>query len=262
MTHFGLDITGVALRVNDLDRMVTFYENVVGLSVFKKDKETATLGIGTKLMLELHLDPHATQQADAPGLFHTAFLLPSRGDLGAWLGQAIRQKAQLDGASNHGMSEAIYLTDPEGNGVEICADSPSHSWIGPDGKLRGGSKMLDVQELLSSSPIWKGTPTDTRIGHVHLQVGNLNVAHDVFAYQLSLDVMSKMPGMGFYGTGGYHHHFGVNTHHSRGIDKPEGVATGLISIGLEFEDSKNLPEVIDAPWGTRFEINKRIKLAA
>jgi len=261
-THFGLDITRVALRVNDLDRMVEFYENIVGLAVFKKDREMALLGVGVKPLLELNFDAHATYQPGAPGLYHTAFLLPTRGDLGAWLGKAIRQQAQLDGASDHVVSEALYLTDPEGNGVEIYADRPSETWVGLDGKVRGGSSRLDIEGLLTSSPMWSSTPVDTRIGHVHLQVGDTDVSRDVFVNQMGLEVMTQMPGMGFYGAGGYHHHFGANTHHSRGVDKPNGVSTGLMRIDIEFDARPDLPAVIEAPWGTRFEINKRLMRAA
>jgi len=260
--HYGLDIIRVALRVNDLDRMVSFYEDVVGLAVFKKDKEMALLGVGVTPLLELRHDAHATQQPNAPGLYHTAFLLPSRGDLGAWLGKAVRSQVALDGAADHGMSEAVYLSDPEGNGIEIYADRGQDVWIGPDGKLRGGSNRLDIKQLLSTSPMWTATPAETRIGHVHLQVGSIDVAKEVFVDKMGLDVMNDLPGMSFFSTGGYHHHFGANTHHSRGIAKPDGVATGLFRIDLEFADRSNLPNVIEAPWGTSFGVNKRQVLAA
>ncbi len=260
--HFGLDITRVALRVNDIDSMVSFYEEVVGLAVFKKDKEMALLGVGVTPLLELHRDIHATPQRNAPGLYHTAFLLPTRGDLGAWLGKAIRGQFTLDGASDHLVSEAVYLTDPEGNGVEIYADRPADTWTGPDGAVRGGVNQLDIQHLLSTSPIWKATPVETRIGHVHLQVGSVDVAEKVFVDQMGLDVMTKLPGMGFYSVGGYHHHFGANTHHSHGIAQPDGVVTGLMRVDLEFAHRTDLPKVIEAPWGTSFGINKRQGRAA
>lgn len=261
-THYGLDITRVALRVNDLDRMVSFYEEVVGLAVFKKDKEMALLGVGVTPLLELRHDAQATPQHNAPGLYHTAFLLPTRGDLGAWLGKAIRGQVALDGASDHDVSEAVYLSDPEGNGIEIYADRDGETWSGSQSKARRGPRQLDIKQLLSTSPMWTATPAKTRIGHVHLQVGNIDVADRVFVEQMGLDVMNKMPGMSFYSTGGYHHHFGTNTHYSRGVAKPDGVATGLIRIDLEFANRPDLPAVIDAPWGTRFVINNRQRLAA
>ncbi|MEM1373425.1 MAG: VOC family protein [Pseudomonadota bacterium] len=261
-SHFGLDITRVALRVNDIDRMVSFYEDVVGLAVFKKDREMALLGVGVTPLLELRHDAHATRQPTAPGLYHTAFLLPSRGDLGAWLGKAIRGQVALDGAADHGMSEAVYLSDPEGNGIEIYADRPEDTWKGPDGKLRGGSSQLSIKQLLSTSPMWKATPVDTRIGHVHLQVGNTDVAREVFAGEMGLDVMTTLPGMSFFSEGGYHHHFGANTHRTRGVPRPDGVATGLMRVDLEFADRTDLPAEIEAPWGTSFAINRRQRLAA
>ena len=260
--HFGLDITRVALRVNDLDSMVMFYEEVVGLAVFKKDAEMALLGVHATPLLELHLDRYATKQPRAPGLYHTAFLLPSRADLGAWLGKAIRAQADLDGASDHGMSEAIYLHDPEGNGIEIYADRTSDTWINEDGTMNGGSSMLDIKQLLSTSPIWKSTPKGTRIGHVHLRVGSIEAADRLFVDQLGLKVMSKMPSMGFYSSGGYHHHFGANTHGSRGVGKPDTPATGLMRIDIEMGGRPEMSGQFDADWGTQFVINKALSLAA
>lgn len=260
--HFGLDISRVALRVNDLDSMVTFYEDVVGLAVFKKDAEMALLGVHTKPLLELHLDRNATHQPRSPGLFHTAFLLPTRGDLGAWFGKAVRGQFDIDGASDHGMSEAIYLHDPEGNGIEIYADRESGSWIGKDGKLKGVSSMLDIKQLLSTSPMWNGTPKGMRIGHVHLQVDSIEAADRLFVDQMGLDVMSKMGQMAFYSNGGYHHHFGANTHHSRGVGKPETPATGLMRIDMELAGRPELSGQFDADWGTQFVINKALSLAA
>lgn len=260
--HFGLDITRVALRVNDLDSMVAFYEEVVGLAVFKKDSEMALLGVHTTPLLELHLDRQATYQPTAPGLYHTAFLLPSRGDLGAWFGKQVRAQTDIDGASDHGMSEAIYLHDPEGNGIEVYADRASDTWIGSDGKLKGGSNMLDIKNLLSTSPMWSGTPKGTRIGHVHLQVDSIEAADRLFADQMGLDVMNRMHGMAFYSSGGYHHHFGANTHRTRAAKQPVTPATGLMRVDIDLAGRPDLNGAIDAEWGTQFVINKAQSLAA
>lgn len=260
--HFGLDITRVALRVNDLDSMVTFYEETLGLAVFKKDADMALLGVHTTPLLELHLDRQASYQPKAPGLYHTAFLMPSRGDLGAWFGKVFRAQADIDGASDHGMSEAIYLHDPEGNGIEVYADRASDTWVGEDGKLKGGSNMLDITNLLSTSPMWSGTPKGMRIGHVHLQVDSIDAADRLFVDQMGLDVMTKMRGMGFYSSGGYHHHFGANTHRSGGMNKPERPATGLMRIDMDLGGRPDLAGQFDADWGTQFVINKSLQLAA
>ncbi|WP_420861231.1 VOC family protein [Algirhabdus cladophorae] len=260
--HFGLNIARVTLRVNDLDAMARFYEEVVGLSIFKKDGEMALLGVYTTPLLELRLDRHATFQPKAPGLYHTAFLLPSRGDLGAWLGKAIRSQADLDGASDHGVSEAIYLSDPEGNGIEIYADRSPDVWLAEDGSLRGGSRMLDMKGLLSTSPMWSGLSKGTRIGHVHLQVDSIDAADRFFVDQMGLDVMTRMPHMAFYSSGGYHHHFGANTHHSKGQRPSETPATGLIRIDLEMPDRKDLNGTLKADWGTGFVMNQRQRIAA
>lgn len=254
---YGLKINRVTLRVNDLDAVAGFYKATVGLSLLYQDGETALLGAGDTALLELQRDVHATWQPNAPGLYHTAFLLPQRSDLGAWLATAAKHNVIADGASNHGVSEAIYLTDPEGNGVEIYADRPRDQW-----SKGSGSRPIDFDDLMARATHWNGMPSGTSIGHVHLQVGNLGAADDVLVGALGLDVMRSMPGMRFYAAGGYHHHFGANTQRSRGINKPDGTATGLVSVDLEIATGADFPEYVDAEWGTRFSLSKREALAA
>lgn len=259
---YGLNISRVALRVNDLDKVTAFYKTTVGLSVLQKDDDLAVLGAGGSPLLELHHDSEATYQPSAPGLYHTAFLLPDRSDLGAWLDQAIKYQVPLDGASNHRVSEAVYLTDPEGNGIEIYADRPNDEWQRKDGDVDIQSRRLDVDELLARATHWNGMPQGTKIGHVHLQVSSVGSADKVFVDGLGLDIAKKMPGMGFYSVGGYHHHFGANTYHSRGMDRPKGKATGLMRVDLDIQSDADLPAFIDADWGTRFVVNKREAMAA
>lgn len=254
---YGLNINRVTLRVNDLDEVAGFYKSTVGLSLLRQDKDTAVLGAGDRPLLELHRDAHATWQPTAPGLYHTAFLLPQRSDLGAWMGMAATHNVIAEGASDHGVSEAVYLTDPEGNGVEIYADRPQEQW----GK-GGGSGRINFDDLMARATHWKGMPSGATIGHVHLQVGDIETADRFFVDGLGLDVMRRMGNMAFYAAGGYHHHFGANTNRSRGVDKPRGVATGLASIELEMADAADLPGQLEAPWGTRFVLKERVSLAA
>lgn len=261
-TDYGLDISSVALRVNNLDAVTAFYQNTIGLAVLDQSKTLAVLGVGGKPMLELHQDASATYQPHAPGLFHTAFLLPSRADLGAWLEHAVNSGVALDGASDHNVSEAVYLTDPEGNGVEVYADRPDQHWRTPENEVQFKSGRLDAETLLSEARPWTGAPRGTVIGHVHLQVNDVAAADRVFVDQLGLDTITKGARMGFYSAGGYHHHFGANTYQSRGVKRPEGKATGLMRVDLEMDTDADVPAFIEADWGTRFVINKRAAMAA
>lgn len=259
---YGLDITRVTLAVNDLDAVTAYYKRVVGLHVLQKDAEHAVLGTATKPLLELQKDSHAQWQPNAPGLYHTAFLLPDRSDLAAWFDMASKYDVIADGASDHTMSEAVYLTDPEGNGIEIYADRPRDVWANADGSINGGSKPIDFADLMPRATHWTAIPDAATIGHVHLQVGDLAASHDVFVKDLGMDQMSRLPGMAFYAVGGYHHQFGANTNLSRGMDRPNGLATGLRQIDMAFADTVTRPSQIDTPWGTRLTIGTRDAIAA
>ena len=259
---YGLEIKTVALAVNDLDDVTAFYKTTVGLDVLHKDGEQALLGADGTPLLELQKDSQARQQPNAPGLYHTAFLLPQRSDLASWVSMASQQNVYADGASDHGMSEAIYLTDPEGNGVEIYADRPQDVWLGEDVSVKGGGGRIDFDDLMKRATHWNGAPKGTKIGHVHLQVGDLGEAHEFFGGELGLNVRTQMPGMAFFAAGLYHHHFGTNTYRSAGLTKPNRPATGLRRIDLEFADTQGLPDQIEAVWGTEFVIKSRDALAA
>lgn len=259
---FGLDITRVVLAVNDLDKVSTFYKGTVGLNVLQQDGSHVVLGAGDTALLELQHDRHATHQPNAPGLFHTAFLLPTRSDLASWVDMAAKQHVYADGASDHKVSEAIYLTDPEGNGVEIYADKPQNLWTRTNGEIDLVSRGINFDGLMKFATNWAGAPEGTKIGHVHLQVGDVADADQVFLDGMGLDLVKKMGGSGFYSAGGYHHHFAANTHRSHHRGAPSMPATGLRHVDVEIASGAGVPEVIKAPWGTTFGIGRRKALAA
>lgn len=261
-THYGLDITRVVLAVNDLDRVAGYYKSTVGLSTLHQDGEQVVLGAGDTPLLELQRDVQATRQPNAPGLFHTAFLLPNRSDLASWVDMAGKANVYAEGASDHRVSEAIYLTDPEGNGIEIYADKPRAEWSRKDGELNLGSSGINFDDLMRHATHWSGAPEGMRIGHVHLQVGDLTDADDVFVGAMGIDMTKKSGGMGFYSAGGYHHHFGANTYRSHGKGRPTEPATGLRRINIETAANAHLPAQIEAPWGTEFAVERRQALAA
>jgi catechol 2,3-dioxygenase len=203
-----------ALRVSDLDEMAEFYREAVGLSVLSHSETTAILGVEKTplLVLEGNEDALARDRSGA-GLYHTAFKVPSRGALGDALTR-IRDRWQLGGASDHGVSEALYLTDPEGNGVEIYRDFPREEWpVADDGKVQIGTYPIDLEPVEAAATGEPGVPVGTDVGHVHLEVTSLETFSDFYIDTLGFDVQTALPDASFVSAGGYHHHIGANTWH-------------------------------------------------
>jgi len=235
MSAAPLRIGTVRLKVRDLDAVSTFYQTVLGLSPIETGNQRVTIGPGTTPLLELvgdpGLAPHDPRQA---GLFHTAFLLPTRADLARWLAHAAASRVALQGASDHIVSEAIYLADPEGNGIEVYVDRPVSRWHGPNGAIKMSTDPLDVQNLLSSAAgsQWSGFPEGGSVGHVHLQVGDTAEADRFYRDVLGFEIAARYPGASFYGSGGYHHQLAGNVWNSRRAGKrPEGMA-GLDAVEI------------------------------
>ncbi|WP_434522871.1 VOC family protein [Halorubrum sp. AS12] len=239
-----------ALRVADLDETTAFYRDVVGLAVLDRDDERATLGVGETplLILERDADRPARSRTDA-GLFHTAFRVPSRAALGEALGR-VRDRWQLAGASDHLVSEALYLDDPEGNGVEIYRDRPREEWpTEEDGTVRMATDPLDVkgvaaaassEERAGSVPLVDRAPAGTDVGHVHLEVTSLSAFEAVYVDGLGFEVGTSGPDVRFVAAGGYHHHLGANTW--RGRTTP-AVGRGLAWFEVVVPDAVGLDAV-------------------
>lgn len=270
-----LRIGRVQLRVRALEETAGFYQRVIGLAILEQGAGRILLGVGGVALLELHGDAAASERdpRDA-GLFHTAFLLPSRADLARWLAHAATLGVALQGASDHIVSEAIYLTDPEGNGIEIYADRPLAAWRDARGQIRMATEPLDLPALLADAQGgWSGFPEGGIIGHVHLQVGDTDAADGFYRDILGFDIASRYPGASFFGSGGYHHHLAGNIWNSRrsGI-RPEGAA-GLEAVeivardpalrdailaraeraGIAADRQGRWPVLRD-PWGTRIAL--------
>lgn len=231
----------VALTVNDLDRVTAFYEQAAGLRLLRKDAATAELGAGDAVLLELRRDAAARRRSPREaGLFHTAFLLPSRPALARWVQHAISDGTPVVGASDHGVSEALYLSDPEGNGVEIYADRPESEWRRRDGLVEMPSDPLDIPALLAQADgaAWDGFPDGSTIGHVHLQVGAIAPAEAFYAGTLGLDVTCRYPGGTFYAADGYHHHIATNIWNSRGAAIRSYPSTGLAEVEIRLDAAR------------------------
>ncbi|MFT4014805.1 MAG: VOC family protein [Paracoccus sp. (in: a-proteobacteria)] len=256
-----LQVGRVRLVVNDLGAVGDFYERVIGLHRLGGDTAERRLGIGDRVLLELRQDKAARARPSEAGLFHTAFLLPSRQDLGTWLRHVAARGQRLDGASDHLVSEAIYLRDPEGNGIEIYVDRPRAQWHRQGAEVRMDTIRADLDGLVAAGRDgWKAAPDGTVIGHVHLQVGDVATAEDFYMNRLGLDRTAHLSGASFFASGGYHHHLAGNVWHSRGAGQRSADAAGLEKIVLEADPGvlADLAEVeLRDPWGTRISLRPK-----
>jgi catechol 2,3-dioxygenase len=220
----------VHLTVGDLDRSLRYYGGEVGLELLRREGGTASLGAGGTELLGLVEEPGAQPAGRHTGLFHFALLVPERDDLARWLAHAARDRVPLVGMSDHFVSEALYLTDPDGHGIEIYHDRPREVWEGKVG-VRMTTEPLDVASLLGeledpATAPFERLPAGTDMGHVHLQVADVGDSIAFYRDVLGLELMAELFGSAaFLAAGGYHHHIGANVWHSRGAPPaPPGTA--------------------------------------
>ena len=211
-THIGR----TALRVNDLEEMTGFYRDIVGLSVLRQSDISSILGVEDTPLLVLEEDENALERhRSGAGLFHNAFKVSSREALGDALAR-IRNHWQLGGASDHGVSEALYSTDPEGNGIEIYQDFPREEWpVAADGSVRMGTYPLNLEPIEAAGAGDSNVPTGTDVGHIHLEVSSLEAFRDFYVDVIGFEVQTTIPAAVFVSAGGYHHHIGANTWNHR-----------------------------------------------
>jgi catechol 2,3-dioxygenase len=207
----------VALRVADLERTTAFYRDVVGLAVRERTEDRATLGADGEALLALRAEPGMpARDRDETGLFHAAFRVPTRTALADALERA-RSRWRLDGASDHLVSEALYLTDPEDNGVEIYRDRPRDDWpVAEDGRVEMQTLSLDRGELGDLATGAGAVPDDTTVGHVHLEVSSVAASERFYVDGVGMTVRARYgPAASFVAAGDYHHHVGLNTWNDR-----------------------------------------------
>lgn len=215
----------VHVTVSDLERSLAYYGGSVGLAVLEQGPGFASLGAGDVELLGLVEEEGARPASRHTGLYHFALRVPERVALARWLAHAARERVQLLGMSDHFVSEAIYLTDPDGHGIEIYHDRPRVVWEGLVGS-RMTTDPLNVADLMGelddpATEPFDGLPAGTDMGHIHLQVADVAATIDFYRDVLGFDVMAELFGSAaFLATGGYHHHVGANTWHSLGAPPP------------------------------------------
>jgi catechol 2,3-dioxygenase len=221
----------VHLTVTDLDRSIAFYERSIGLQLARREGAGAALGAGGEDLLVLTEEPDARPAGRHAGLYHFALLHPSRLELARAAQRLIETETPVSGASDHKISEAIYLPDPDGNGIELAADRSREHWgdLG-DPTSHGGPEPLDMVSLMamvSGAPLEERASDGLRVGHLHLHVGDVEGALGFWRDLIGFEVMTRFPSAAFISAGGYHHHLGLNTWRGEGVGPMPAGSVGL-----------------------------------
>jgi catechol 2,3-dioxygenase len=220
----------VHLTVSDLDRSVAFYERSIGLREQRRDGGEAGLGSGGEELLVLVEEPGARPAGRHAGLYHFALLHPSRIELARAAQRLAATQTPISGASDHGISEAIYLPDPDGNGIELAADRGRERWGDLSDPTVIGPKPLDLAGLMQlvegAAPEPHAAP-ELGVGHLHLHVGDIDQALAFWRDLIGFEVMTEFPTAAFIAAGGYHHHLGLNTWRGEGAPPAPPGTVGL-----------------------------------
>ena len=242
----GLRLGPVHLTVTDLDRSIRYYEHSIGLRPAERDGPVATLRAGTEEVLVLSEEPGARPAGRHAGLYHFALLHPSRLELARAAQRLADTRTPISGASDHKISEAIYLPDPDGNGIELAADRSREHWGDlSDPTALGGPTPLDLQGLLAmveDAPVQPEVSPELRVGHLHLHVGDVERALEFWRDLIGFEVMTRFPSAAFIAAGGYHHHLGLNTWRGEGVPPAPADTVGLRHWTLRLGD----PDAVDA----------------
>jgi catechol 2,3-dioxygenase len=249
--HPALQIGLVKLRISQLERSLTYYTEVIGLNILRQDAKTADLTAdGHTILLQLEEIENAQilPQQSASGLYHFAILVPDRTSLGLVLHNLAVRNQQI-GQGDHLVSEALYLQDPDNNGIEIYADRPRSTWQKDErGQYIMATDPVDVDGLLAlaEGKAWTGLPAGTIIGHVHFHVPTLEAARQFYVDVLGFEVMlTDNRSVLFISAGGYHHHLGLNIWAGKGAPVAPANAVGISYYTLKMPDSASIQEVAD-----------------
>jgi catechol 2,3-dioxygenase len=265
----------LALTVSNLERSVAFYTEAIGLALLERGDGTATLGVaGQPLLLiaeRTGARPWPRERRSYTGLYHFAILVPTREDLGRWVRHWLELGLPL-GQGDHIVSEALYISDPDENGIEVYRDRPREGWQWENGRVRMGGGPVDIAGMIAEADRagepWTGLPAGTKIGHIHLQIGDIAEGAAFYHDVLGFDIVAAMQSALFVSAGGYHHHIGMNTWHSLGatpapadmvgvrfftIALPsdaaqQAVVARLDAAGIVYTETDGVIAVRD-PWG-------------
>jgi catechol 2,3-dioxygenase len=274
-THLG----SVTLAVADLSRAVNFYSQTLGIPVISQSDHSASLGVDGKPLVVLNEKEGAKRPPrHSTGLYHAAILLPTRADLGRLITHLAEIKVPMSGYADHLVSEAFYLNDPDGNGLELYRDRPRNEWPMDGDLVQMENAPINFDEFFADAERegkpWTGMPTGTTLGHMHLKIGNDKDAQAFYTDVVGFSVMAYYPSAVFVSAGGYHHHLGLNMWESRGAGAPPADSVGLQEWSIVVPDANALNAAAERltnagaliergddfalfadPWGTRARIN-------
>ncbi len=242
-----IKIEEIELKVFDLESTIDFYERVLGFRVFKEDDEKALLGsYKTPFLKLIRSDNLIRESPRSVGLYHVAYLLSSREELAVTLRHLLEIGAPIEGFADHLVSEAIYLHDPEYNGIEIYRDKPREEWITRNNKIIMSTEPLDIESLiaLSKDLEWKRIDDSAKIGHIHLRVSNLSNAENFYTKALGLTLTFRYYGAIFLSSGGYHHHIGANIWQSHGSRPRDEKMSGLSYFKIRLPSKEDMEGII------------------
>ena len=245
-THLGY----VHLTVTDLERSTTWYQEALGFQIHRQEGDTAYLGAGRDDLLVLTGNPQARRVSHTTGLYHFAILVPSRLALAQSLQNMIDTETRIGGWSDHLVSEAIYLDDPDGNGIEIYRDRPRDTWNYDNDHVRMAVDPFDARgvlnELKPERPPWNGLEPDTVLGHIHVHVAHLAEAEAFYRDVLGFGMMAHLMGSAsFVSAGGYHHHIGMNTWAGVGVPPAPEDAVGLCYFTIHLPEASECDRLVE-----------------
>jgi catechol 2,3-dioxygenase len=272
-------IGAAALRVRDLAKVRRYYVDLLKFSTISESADEVVLGAGNVPLLHLMYRPEASPEGQRnAGLYHIAFLMPSRADFARWLVHAALARMPFDGFADHNVSEASYLTDPEGNGIEVYSDRPSSSWQWAGDTVIMGAGHLDIENIVAGIDTTRDqysvAPKALRIGHVHLRVGDVTRGREFYEGLIGMaPTRLQTAGVAFLSSGRYHHHIAINTWQSAGAGPRGTLETGLSWFSLAIDDTAllvdcqrrltaaNVPGdplpggvMVADPWGTNVRL--------
>ena len=243
----ALRLGPVELTVRDLDRSIAWYERALGLRLHERDDGRAELGDGDETVVVLEEDPEADPGGRHAGLYHYALLYPSREELARAVTRLMDTQTPIQGMSDHGTHEAIYLPDADGIGIELAADRRFDEWPSFEEEFaRGGPAPLDLNALLATTTGESAPPTvgeGLRVGHVHLHVGDVEKALAFYRDVLGFDERANIGSAAFVSAGGYHHHLGFNIWRGEGVGPPPPHTVGLRHWTVELPTPGDVAEV-------------------
>ncbi len=245
--HPQAQIGTISLTVSNLERSLRYYQHNIGLALHRRADNSAVLGAGGPDLLILTERPSARQVHGTTGLYHFALLVPSRLELAKTVKHLHDSQTPIGGASDHLVSEALYLSDPDGNGIEIYRDRPRDEWQILNDTIQIATQPLDIHDVLgelNGQPFtWEGLHSETRMGHIHLHVSNLEEALAFYTQVLGFDLVTRYgAAAAFVSAGGYHHHIGLNTWAGAGAPPPPADAVGLNWYTILLPDEAALEE--------------------